>query len=81
MIDKEKTITSTEAEELSPLEAYDFEFRVKAREDRRAIAAILVDNGYDVGCHKRKRTPTGKSVDYYIHALDISARKDGEAKE
>lgn len=61
---------------------YDFEFHVYSREDRKTVAAILADNGYDVGFHKRKRTPTGKSVDYYIHATDRNrTRSDTEEDE
>ena len=49
---------------------WDFEIRVFKAEDRRTIAGILAENGYDVGYHKRKRTKTGKSVDYYVHGTD-----------
>lgn len=50
---------------------YDFEFRIFKVEDRRLIAGILAENGYDVGYHRKKRTRTGKSLDYYIHGRDI----------
>jgi len=33
-------------------------------EDRIAVAGILVKNGYTVTQIKRKRTPTGKTVEY-----------------
>lgn len=35
-------------------------------EDRGILASILVRNGYAVKPGKARRTPTGKSVDYYI---------------
>lgn len=33
---------------------YDIELRIFSKEDRRTIAAILSDNGYDVGQHTKK---------------------------
>lgn len=51
---------------------YDFEIRIFKAEDRKIIAGILAENGYNVGYHRRKRTRTGKSYDYYIHGRDIS---------
>lgn len=47
---------------------YDIELKIYSREDRKTVMAILADNGYDVGQHKRSRTKTGKAVDYFIHA-------------
>lgn len=44
------------------------ELRIYEQKDRLEVATILIKNGYDVGQHKRKRTETGKSVDYYLHA-------------
>ena len=38
-------------------------------EDRLEVAKILVKNGYTVSQGKRKKTPTGKSVEYYIMAV------------
>lgn len=35
-------------------------------EDRKAVTAILHENGYTVGPGKRKLTPTGKQIDYYL---------------
>lgn len=59
---------------------WDFEIRVFKAEDRRIIAGILAENGYDVGYHKRKRTKTGKSVDYYVHGTD-TGKNTGVADE
>lgn len=42
------------------------ELKIYSKEDRLNVAAILVDNGYTVGQGKRKRNPSGKSVDYYL---------------
>lgn len=47
---------------------YEIELKIFGREDRKTVMAILADNGYDVGQHKKSRTKTGKGVDYYIHA-------------
>lgn len=55
--------TNTKAEPV-----YDIELKIYGREDRKTVMAILADNGYDVGQHKRNRTKTGKGVDYYVHA-------------
>ena len=34
--------------------------------DRMTMSSILVKNGYGVIPGKRKKTPTGKQLDYYI---------------
>lgn len=34
---------------------YDIELRIFSKEDRRTIAAILSDNGYDVGQHTKRQ--------------------------
>lgn len=47
---------------------YQIELKIYSREDRKTVMAILADNGYDVGQHKKNRTKTGKSIDYYVHA-------------
>lgn len=49
---------------------YDIELRIFSKEDRRTIAAILSDNGYDVGQHTKKAGKTGRSTVYCIHATD-----------
>lgn len=56
---------------------WDFEIRVFKQEDRRTITGILAENGYDVGYHKRRRTRTGKAVDYYIHGRDYQKMTGG----
>lgn len=47
---------------------YEIELKIYGREDRKTVMAILADNGYDVGQHKRNRTKTGKGMDYFVHA-------------
>ena len=34
--------------------------------DRKTVTAILHENGYTVGPGKRKKTETGKQLDYYL---------------
>lgn len=34
--------------------------------DRKIVTAILHENGYTVVPGKRKLTPTGKQIDYYL---------------
>ena len=42
------------------------ELKIYNQEDRLAVAAILIKNGYTVAQGKKQRTPTGKSLDYYL---------------
>lgn len=42
------------------------EISINKLEDRKAVTAILYENGYTVGPGKRKLTPTGKQIDYYL---------------
>ena len=41
---------------------YEIELRIFSKEDRRTVAAILSDNGYDVGQHTKKAGKTGPST-------------------
>lgn len=34
--------------------------------DREKVAIALLKNGYTVGPGKKKKTPTGKCLDYYL---------------
>lgn len=43
------------------------ELSINKLEDRKTVTAILHENGYTVGPGKRKRTPTGKTIDYYLN--------------
>lgn len=40
-------------------------------DDRLAVAAILVKNGYRVSQGKEKKTPTGRAFVYYIEAQKV----------
>ncbi len=42
------------------------ELRIYNLEDRLAVAQILIKNGYTVSQGKRKRSPTGKTLDYFL---------------
>ena len=42
------------------------ELSIYKLEDRKAVTAILLENGYTVGPGVRKETPTGKQMDYYL---------------
>ena len=47
------------------------------QEDRLTVSSILIKNGYTVGPDKRKRTPTGKTLDYLLNVYE----EDSGAKE
>lgn len=42
------------------------EISINRLEDRKIVTAILHENGYTVGPGKRKKTETGKQMDYYL---------------
>ncbi len=42
------------------------ELSINKLEDRKTVTAILHENGYTVGPGKRRLTPTGKHMDYYL---------------
>ena len=42
------------------------ELSINKLDDRNIVTAILHENGYPVGPGKRKATPTGKQIDYYL---------------
>lgn len=49
---------------------------IYSREDRLTVAKILIDNGYTVKQGKRKTTPTGKAVEYF---LEVEREESGAA--
>ena len=51
------------------------ELSIYKLEDRKAVAAILLENGYTIGSGVRKKTPTGKQLDYYLKVY----KEDGAA--
>lgn len=63
-------------EEKNESKGWDAELRIYNMEDRKQVMTILAVNGYDVGQHKRKATPTGKTVEYYVHATDRKENAD-----
>lgn len=42
------------------------ELRIYNQQDRLDVASILIKNGYTVSQTKRQKTPTGKTVDYFL---------------
>ena len=52
------------------------ELSIAKLEDRKTVVAILHENGYTVGPDKRKKTPTGKTVEYYIKVYEEDGRDD-----
>lgn len=42
------------------------ELSIAKLDDRKAVAAILLENGYVVGPGKRKKSETGKTMDYFL---------------
>ncbi len=50
------------------------ELVINGQEDRLNVASILIKNGYTVGPDKRKRTPTGKTLDYLIRVYEDDSR-------
>lgn len=49
------------------------EISIAKLEDRKTVTAILHENGYTVGPGKRKKTETGKAIDYFLKVY----REDG----
>lgn len=47
-------------------------------DDRMAVAAILVKNGYKVFQGKERKTPTSRSYAYF---LEVAKVKDGDSDE
>lgn len=44
------------------------ELRIYNQQDRLEVAQILIKNGYTVAQVKRQKTPTGKTLDYFLQA-------------
>lgn len=42
------------------------ELLIYNQEDRLSVAQILIKNGYTVSQGKRKKTETGKQIDYFL---------------
>lgn len=52
------------------------ELSINKLEDRKTVTAILHENGYTVGPGKRKLTPTGKQMEYYLKVYKDSTQND-----
>lgn len=52
------------------------ELKIFNQEDRLTVAQILIKNGYTVSQSKRKRTETGKSLDYFLNVSLSSNNAD-----
>lgn len=50
--------------------------RIYSQEDRLNIAQILIKNGYQVNQMKKKRSETGKTVDYYLEIRELPEAAD-----
>lgn len=46
------------------------EISIAKLEDRKAVTAILHENGYTVGPGKRRKTKTGKTLDYFLKVYE-----------
>lgn len=53
------------------------EISIEKLEDRKAVAATLLENGYTVGPGRRKKTPTGKQIDYYLKIYTEKTEEQG----
>lgn len=52
------------------------ELSIYNQEDRLTVAQILIKNGYTVSQGKRQRTPTGKTLDYFLKVTEDSNNAD-----
>lgn len=52
------------------------ELKIYTKEDRLNVAQILIDNGYTVRQGKRQRTPTGKTLDYFLKVAEDGDNAD-----
>lgn len=52
------------------------ELMIYNQEDRLAVAQILIKNGYTVSQGKRKRTETGKTLDYFLRVSEDAENAD-----
>lgn len=52
------------------------ELRIYNLEDRMAVTQILVKNGYTVSQGKRYKTPTGKTMEYFLKVIEDDDNAD-----
>ena len=55
------------------------ELSIAKLEDRKIVTAILHENRYTVGPGKRKKTKTGKTLDYYLKIYEEEEDDSNEA--
>ena len=55
------------------------ELSIAKLEDRKIVTAILHEHGYTVGPGKRKKTKTGKTLDYYLKIYEEEEDDSNEA--
>lgn len=58
------------------LENKPMELRIYNLDDRMAVTQILVKNGYTVSQGKRQRSPTGKTLDYFLKIVEDADNAD-----
>lgn len=46
------------------------ELKIYNLEDRLTVAQILIKNGYTVSQGKKQRSPTGKTLDYFLKVTE-----------
>lgn len=56
--------------------ANEFELVIYNQEDRLTVAQILVKNGYTVAQGKRKKTESGKQLDYFLKVSQDAENAD-----
>lgn len=54
------------------------ELVIYEQDDRLKVSSVLVKNGYLVGQNKRKKTPTGKTLEYFLEVYEDSSKNTGE---
>ena len=52
------------------------ELKIYNLEDRLTVAQILIKNGYTVSQGKKQRSPTGKTVDYFLRVKEDPTNAD-----
>lgn len=57
------------------------ELSIDKLEDRKMVTAILHENGYTVGPGRRKKTPTGKQIDYYLKIYKENPEVQGNGND
>ena len=52
------------------------ELKIYNQQDRMDVAAVLIKNGYTVSQIKKPRTPSGKTMDYYLKIQEDTGNVD-----